>query len=592
MFGQKLGIFILVAMLAILKTASAQDVPVVKAQDPSDAKVVKGKPLKIYILAGQSNMQGQSFVGTVPRMAMSPESKALHDKILDEHGKPRVHENVSIAAFSQDGGYGVTPTDQEKHGPLTVGYGNNLKSDRMLGPELGFGITMSELVNEPILLIKTAWGGKSLNENFRPPSAGLPPLPQTEIEKLKASGKYEETMAARKEKYGKYYRLMLKHVQTVLADPGKYCPAYDPKHGYEIAGFAWFQGYNDRFAGPPYDFYSELLCDFIRDVRKELNAPKMIFAIGVIGINGNSEKNPNELALRKAMAAPAEMPEFKGNVVAINTADYWDDEMIAAIKKLREANSMWDSSAYWTAVGTPAPEERIWHYTSFHLDPKEQYRELKEGEKGDERTLVGTVPDDMKGWLEPGFDVGKWQKGPAPIGKGEAKRKKGEPIEKPYRSLWGDGNMLLMKTSFELTRTDFVKYRLGIKSTGSYFVYLNGHIIQDYPWWQNDGVRTFGLTDEQAQNLKQGTNVLAFYGNIMDRKGQVFNAVDLTLEGITQEQLDDITKKQREVCTPRDVDLSKGQSNQSYHYMGSAKTYSLIGEALARAIAERKKMEK
>jgi hypothetical protein len=32
------------------------------------------------------------------------------------------HQNVYIAAFSQDGGYGVQPTDQVKHGPLTVKY--------------------------------------------------------------------------------------------------------------------------------------------------------------------------------------------------------------------------------------------------------------------------------------------------------------------------------------------------------------------------------------------------------------------------------------------------------------------------------------
>ena len=37
------------------------------------------KPLKVYILAGQSNMQGQSRLSGIPRMALSPDSKALHD---------------------------------------------------------------------------------------------------------------------------------------------------------------------------------------------------------------------------------------------------------------------------------------------------------------------------------------------------------------------------------------------------------------------------------------------------------------------------------------------------------------------------------
>jgi alpha-galactosidase len=542
-------------------------------------------PLKIYILAGQSNMQGQSHVGTVPRMAVSSNSKALHDKILDENGKPRVHENVYIAAFSQDGGYKIKPTDQEKHGPLTVGYGGDLKTKFMLGPELGFGITMGELAGEPILIIKTAWGGKSLGQDFRPPSAGIPPLDAKYAAKLKEEGKYEETMAGIAEKNGKFYRKMMAHVKTVLADPGKYCPAYNPEQGYEIAGFGWFQGYNDRFAGPPYDFYTDLLGKFIRDVRKELNAPQMPFAIGVIGIGGNSEKKEAELLFRKAMAAPAEMPEFKGNVAAIHTADFWDDELPAARAKAREADRIWDNSEYWTSLDGMKPEDRIWKYTSFELDPKEQYRKLAEGEKGDERTLTGTVPDAMKGWLEAGFDASKWQEGPAPIGKGEKKRKKNSPEQKLYQSLWGDGNMLLMRTSIDLKRSDFVRYRLRIQSTGSFLVYLNGHIIRNFPWWKGDGLRTFDLTEEQSKHFKQGTNVLAFYGNMGIDKGGIYNAVDLMLEGITQEQVDDITTKQAEVCTPRDIAVSRGQSHQVFHYRGSAYTYSLIGEALAKAIA-------
>src|SRR5210317_1972967 len=60
-----------------------------------------GKPLKVYILAGQSNMQGKAQVHTVPRMALSPKTKALHDKILDKDGQPVKHKNVSAVYFTQ-----------------------------------------------------------------------------------------------------------------------------------------------------------------------------------------------------------------------------------------------------------------------------------------------------------------------------------------------------------------------------------------------------------------------------------------------------------------------------------------------------------
>lgn len=70
--------------------------------------------------------------------------------------------------------------------------------------------------------------------------------------------------------------------------------------------------------------YSELLADFIRDVRKDLSAPKMPFVIGVMGVGGIQDK-PGYF--REAMAAPAEMPEFKGNVTAVQTAPFWDKKL-------------------------------------------------------------------------------------------------------------------------------------------------------------------------------------------------------------------------------------------------------------------------
>ena len=85
-----------------------------------------------------------------------------------------------------------------------------------------------------------------------------------------------------------------------------------------------------------YDEYSRLLAHFIRDVRKDLSAPKMPFVIGVLGVGGESE---NEV-FRKAMAAPAAMPEFKGNVVAVETAPFWDHVIEAAEPKQDEYNNI------------------------------------------------------------------------------------------------------------------------------------------------------------------------------------------------------------------------------------------------------------
>jgi len=135
---------------------------------------------------------------------------------------------------------------------------------------------------------------------------------------------------------------VMPQVEKVLADPGKYHPDYDAKDGYQLKGFVWFQGWNDMVAGGVYpkrgepggyDKYSEVLAHFIRDVRKDLETPKLPFVIGVMGAGGPTEdyESKRYVAIhqnfRDAMAAPASMPEFKGNVKAVLTEECWDPEL-------------------------------------------------------------------------------------------------------------------------------------------------------------------------------------------------------------------------------------------------------------------------
>ena len=292
------------------------------------------KPLKVFILAGQSNMQGHAKASTLPGLAMDPETKPLYDKLVDANGKPRVFENVNIVYFSGAGKVSVEKPSK-KAGNLTVGFGSEM------GTEVAFGAIMQEHLNEPILIIKTAWGGKSLCVNFRPPSARDFDWPSVTAENLKKEGKYEGRLNGTRKVQGIYYRLIVEHVNEVLANPAKYCPGYNPKQGYEIAGFIWLQGFNDIiddwvYPRKNYSLYSDLLGHFIRDMRKDLKAPKMPFVIGVYGVGGN---DPGTLSFRKAMAAPSELPEFKGNVFAVPMADYWDVKLsgLLARKDKKEA---------------------------------------------------------------------------------------------------------------------------------------------------------------------------------------------------------------------------------------------------------------
>jgi alpha-galactosidase len=273
-------------------------------------------PLRVYILAGQSNMQGHASVTTFDYLARDPKTEPILADMRGKDGTPTVCDHVWISSLSED----RNGKAALREGKLTAGFGARTDT---IGPEFTFGVTMEKLHPGPILLIKTAWGGKSLHTDFRPPTASS-------------------------EGAGPYYALMIDHVKTVLADPKKVVPSYNAKEGYELAGFVWFQGWNDLVdqkaypkRGEPggYDRYSENMAHFIRDVRKDLDSPKLPFVIGVLGVNGPVEtfKEQRYKAIyqnfRDAMAAPASSPEFKGTVAAVRTEIFWDHALAAARDK-------------------------------------------------------------------------------------------------------------------------------------------------------------------------------------------------------------------------------------------------------------------
>ncbi|MCA9033561.1 MAG: hypothetical protein KDA91_00460 [Planctomycetaceae bacterium] len=299
------------------------------------------RPLRVFILAGQSNMQGHAKVQTLESMRWNPSAAPLLDDLLDEEGKPVVCERVWISS--------VGSADEEQVGRLTVGYGAKAGGPK-IGPEYTFGLYASKLLDEPILIIKTAWGGKSLNTDFRPPGAGPYQWSDVQIEKLESQKK--DIAQIRTDKInatGRYYRLMIDHVRNVLSDIKRVVPDYQPARGYQLAGFVWFQGWNDMVdsgtypdRGQPggYDQYSQLLAQLIRDVRKDLSAPELPFVIGVMGVGGPTDKygageqryKSVHQSFRDAMAAPSMLPEFQGRVVAVRTEEFWDMEVV----RLRE----------------------------------------------------------------------------------------------------------------------------------------------------------------------------------------------------------------------------------------------------------------
>jgi len=163
------------------------------------------------------------------------------------------------------------------------------------GPELQFGHLLGDYFDNQVLLIKTAWGGKSLYRDFRPPSSGG--------------------------EVGPYYTKMIAEIREALANLSTDFSGYDAR-GYELAGCVWYQGWNDGVdpinAVPEYEHN---LVNLIKDVRKELNAPTLPFVIGEL--TGPWVEAPGEWALlREAQARAAARPEFEGSVLFVETHDF------------------------------------------------------------------------------------------------------------------------------------------------------------------------------------------------------------------------------------------------------------------------------
>lgn len=259
------------------------------ATSATAAQIKKG-PVKVFILAGQSNMEGQGKIASEPKsnggkgsleyLVKGPTTAARFKHLVDKDGKWIVRNDVWIWYLGHKG-------------PLTVGYGAG--KDK-IGPELGFGLVMGDCLDRQVLLIKLAWGGKSLAKDFRPPSSGG--------------------------EVGPYYKEIVRSVKDVLANLKTHFPDYDGR-GYEFAGFGWHQGWNDRVNQSYNDEYEKNMANFIRDVRKELGVPKLPFVIAETGMTGPSETHPRALSLMRAQAAVAKYKEFEGNVAFVGTKEFW-----------------------------------------------------------------------------------------------------------------------------------------------------------------------------------------------------------------------------------------------------------------------------
>jgi hypothetical protein len=255
--------------------------------------------VKVFLLVGQSNMQGKGSVKHLEELAAAEPDKFGH---LMRDGKWVERDDVWIFFSSRKAG------DLPTSGRLTVGYG--FRPPGKMGPEMGFGKVIGDAMDEPVVLLKACWGGQSLAVDFRPPSRG-----QWDREFNRDDGKKYKPATV-----GWAYKQIFNEIHLALDDMDETFPELAGRE-YEIAGLVWFQGWNDAINGKRREEYQDNLVAFIRDIREHLESPGLPIVVGVMGQGG---EKPDD-AMRIAQAAPAEMEEFKGTVAAVQTAPFWDD---------------------------------------------------------------------------------------------------------------------------------------------------------------------------------------------------------------------------------------------------------------------------
>ena len=226
-------------------------VPIVTRQEATAPKV------RVFILAGQSNMEGY---GAVVDQENDP------GDLVDVVSNDTTGEWTSIgqpnnwAVFNDAFLYFERPQGVIKSN-VTVGQGAN---SNYIGPELMFAQQLDEYFDDPVLIIKTAWGGKSLAVDFRPPSA---------------------TGAT-----GPYYNQMIQTVQSVVQNISTHFPGIGLSN-YEYSGFAWFQGWNDGANAGFMNEYESNLEHLVHDVRTDLGAPELPVVIASSGHGGQLPSN-------------------------------------------------------------------------------------------------------------------------------------------------------------------------------------------------------------------------------------------------------------------------------------------------------------
>ena len=250
------------------------------AQDGAPApQAPGGSTIKVFLLAGQSNMEGYGVVDLDDENDFNG-GRGTFEFLLEDpvHQKSFGHWQAGEDGWSTRDDVFISYQPEHgpmKVGPLSVGFSGQTGRHHF-GPELEIGRILGDAFEEPVLLIKTCWGGKSLMTDFRPPSS------------KGAVGRYYTQMIDE-------YRAAIDSIATTFPKLAGATP--------ELTGFFWFQGWNDQYEEGALDAYAQNLVHLVTDLRIACAEPTLPVVVGQTG-NADSE------ALWSAQEEATQRPEL------------------------------------------------------------------------------------------------------------------------------------------------------------------------------------------------------------------------------------------------------------------------------------------
>ena len=323
-FAMSLGLCLLAGLAFAVP---AQD-PKPKAKGVNDALPrPDGKPadvsktVKVFILMGQSNMLEMGNVagdkdGTLEHAV---KKEGLYPFLADDAGKWTTRQDVRFVAVMGSGGPGKTQV--RKNEWLTVSGGK-------IGVEQGIGHHLGNALEEPVLILKSAIGNRSLGWDLLPPGS-----PSYEFKDPKdgktyvyagygqSPDRWEKGAEPKPIKWqaGLQYDGDVARAKEVLDNIGKYYPGATK---YEVVGFFWWQGDKDRYNAGHAGMYERNLVALVAALRKEFKAPGAKFVCATLGQTDKDNPSGNEKSILEAKFAvsdPKKHPELKGSVATVYT---------------------------------------------------------------------------------------------------------------------------------------------------------------------------------------------------------------------------------------------------------------------------------